>query len=555
MSFKSAIRSWADTTLAPLQHSLYFSMWGAMLIANNGGMVQTVGAAWLMSSIAPSPDMVALVQTAQTLPFVLFSLFAGALADLVDRRKVMLAAQMFTCAASAALAVLGVLGWITPWTLLMFTFLVGTGSTFLQPSYQASVADLVPRPVLPAAVALNSLAFNVARSVGPAIGGMIVAIGGSPLAFAVNACAYVASITVLANWKKPPRVSNLPPEPFGRAILTGVRYVFLSRHLLSVMLRIMVFSILGGALQPLTAVIARSMGGGPLIFGLFLTSYGVGAMIGALSTARLRATFTIERIVVVGALAQAAGVALVSLNAGIWLSLPAMAICGASWVTVISSANIAMQTASPRWVVGRALSVFQVAFLAGFAFGAAGWGIVARELGWQTTLLISACLVAASQILSRVLPLPNIREGDYGPPVVEFGPGPAADVDPRSGPVLILVEYEVDPARAHEFSHAIHALGRMRKRDGAYGWTAAQDIENPRIWIERFHRASWADRLRGLERPTAADDAIRSHVSALHIGDARPKVRWFLERQPGAGLAPTREAEAPAIAPDTALTP
>lgn len=555
MSLQSELRTWADTTLAPMRHSLYLWMWTAMLIANSGGMVQNVGASWLMTSIAPSPDMVALVQTAQTLPFAFFSLFAGAFADLMDRRKVMLAAQVFTCAASAALAILGAFNWITPWTLLFFTFLVGTGGAFQGPSYQASVADLVPRAVLPAGVALNSLGFNVARSLGPAIGGAIVAIGGSPLAFAVNALAYVGSITVLANWKKPPRVSHLPPEPLGRAILTGVRYVALSRHLLSVILRILMFSVIGGALQALTPVIARASGGGPLVFGLFLTFFGIGAMIGALSTARLRTAFSVERIATVGALMQALGTVLVSLNAGLWLSLPAMMMCGGAWVTVLSTANIAMQTASPRWVVGRALSCYQVAFLAGFALGAAAWGVIARAFGWQTALMASAMLVTASQLLTRFLPLPNIKDEDYGPPSVAFGPEPAAEVDPRSGPVLILVEYEVDPAKAHEFSHAIHALGRMRRRDGVYGWTVAQDIENPRVWVERFHRTSWADRLRGLERPTAADDSVRAHVAALHVGEARPKVRWFLERQPGAGLAPTREQEPPVIAPDPALTP
>ena len=292
------IVAYSSTTLAPLRHETYRTIWFASIASNFGGLIQAVGAAWMMTTITSSGDMVALVQTSIALPIMLFSLVSGALADSFDRRRVMLAAQCFMLAVSALLSICAYLGWLSPWLLLFFTFLIGCGTALNNPSWQASVGDMVPRTDLPAAVTLNSVGFNITRSVGPALGGVIVAAAGAAAAFAVNTLSYFALSYALVRWKPVLPASTLPREALGSAIFAGLRYISMSPNLQKVLLRGFIFGIGASSVLALLPIVALELvTGGPLTYGLMLGSFGIGAIGGAVLNARLREQFTSETIV------------------------------------------------------------------------------------------------------------------------------------------------------------------------------------------------------------------------------------------------------------------
>src|SRR4029453_5238906 len=287
----------APSALSPFSYPVFRSIWIASLLSNFGSLIQSVGASWMMLSIAASPDMVALVQASTALPIMLLSLVAGAMADNMDRRRVMVFAQIFMLVVSVVLALCAWTGLVGPWTLLVFTFAIGCGAAFFAPAWQASVGDMVPRPEVPGAVALNSMGFNIARSVGPAIGGAIVAAAGAAAAFGVNAASYIALLIVLARWQRPPRTAALPSETLGIAMAAGIRYVAMSPPIRTVLLRAAVFGFGASSILALLPLVAKHLvAGGPLTYGLLLGAFGVGAVTGALGAARLRERLSTEAI-------------------------------------------------------------------------------------------------------------------------------------------------------------------------------------------------------------------------------------------------------------------
>ncbi len=347
----SHFERWRRTTLAPFEHRVFALFWWASLASSFGSMIQTVGASWLMTTIAPSPDQVALVQTANALPFFFLSLLAGALADTRDRRVLMLVSQVFTLLASAVLAVIALTGDITPPLLLGLTFLIGCGAALFAPAWQASIGDQVPRAQIAPAVMANAVGFNLARSVGPAIGGVIVAAVGAAAAFVVNAVSYLGIIATLL-WWRPKRVrSELPPEPLGTAIAAGLRYVSLSPHMVAILLRCVLYTIPVVAVPALMPIVARDLlGGGAPTFGLLMGGFGIGAMLGALSSAALRQRFTSDSLL--RTLSALACVAMIGIGQSHWapLTLVAHVLAGAVWTQAFANFNIAVQLSSPRWV-------------------------------------------------------------------------------------------------------------------------------------------------------------------------------------------------------------
>ncbi|MFC4173429.1 MFS transporter [Microvirga sp. GCM10011540] len=520
------------SSLSPFRHRIFLAVWIASLASNFGGLIQSVGAAWLMTSIGAPADLITLVQASSTLPIMLFALMAGAIADNFDRRKLMLTSQLFLLAVSVALTLCTYFGLVTPWLLLTFTFLVGCGAAFNGPAWQSLVGEMVPRSDLPSAIALNSMGFNIARSVGPALGGLIVAAAGAFAAFATNAVSYLGLIAVLARWQpvRAPRV--LPPETLGSAMAAGVRYMAMSPNLGAVLLRGAVFGIAAIAIQALMPLIARDLiQGGPLTYGFLLGAFGAGAVGGALLSARLRQALSLEALVRIAFISFAVCATVAGLSSLALLTLVAMALGGASWVLALSSFNATVQLSSPRWVVGRALALYQMATFGGMAFGSWIWGVAAERYGTSDALLIAAGVLVAGATLGLRFPLPELKTLNLDPLNRWTEPDLAVDIRPRSGPIVITIEYVIREADVVAFLAVMAERRRIRRRDGARHWTLLRDLENPEVWIERYHIPTWLDYIRHNQRITHADAAVGERLRELHQGPSRPRVRRMIERQ------------------------
>jgi MFS family permease len=517
--------------LAPFAHTTFRSIWLANLASSFGGLIQSVGAAWLMTSIAASVDMVALVQASTSLPIMLFSLLGGAIADSFNRRRVMITAQFFMLAVSATLMVLTYLGWMSPWLLLAFTFLLGCGTALNNPSWQASVGDLVPRDHLPSAVILNSIGFNLSRSVGPAVGGIVVAAAGAAAAFAINTASYLALIFVLLSWKPGTAVSLLPRETMGAAMLSGIRYVAMSPNIGQVMLRSFVFGFTAIVIMALLPVVSATLlGGGPLTYGLMLGAFGLGAVGGALVGNRLHVRFTSEAVVRMAFVGFAICALVTGNSPSPWLTGAALLIGGASWVLALSLFNVSVQLAAPRWVVGRALSLYQTATFGGMALGSWLWGVAADLYGLQIALGGAGALMLAGAALGLVLPLPQRSTLDLDPLNRWKEPSVELDLEARSGPIVIQIAYTIKQHNLAEFLRVMEDRKRIRRRDGAHHWTLLRDLGHPEIWVESYQTATWTEYVRHNLRMTKADAEVGDHVRALHEGPEPPTVHRFIER-------------------------
>lgn len=532
-----------ESALAPLRHPIFRNVWIASTLSNLGGLIQSVGAAWLMISIAGSPDMVALVQASLTLPVVLLSLVSGAMADNFDRRKVMLGAQVFLFGVSVALMLCAWSGWITPWLLLAFTFAIGCGGAFNAPAWQASVGDMVPRPELPGAVALNSMGFNIARSLGPALGGAIVAAAGAAAAFAVNAVSYIALIVVLARWKRPAAPQPLPRESLGQAVAAGVRYVAMSPAIRTVLLRSAVFGLAAGAVMALMPVVAKLLlGGGPLTFGLLLGAFGLGAVAGALANARLRLALSTEALVRGSSLMFGVATALVGVSGNLFVTMMGLFVAGAGWLLSLATFNVSVQMSAPRWVVARALSLYQMATFSGLAAGSWLWGEVAAAVSVHAALYMASAAMLGGALLGRWLPLAQTEALNLDLLRTWKEPTTVVPVDARTGPVVVSIEYLIREEDIVEFLGAMSERRRIRRRDGARNWRLLRDLADARLWIERYETPTWLDYVRHNNRITHHDAVIPQRLRALHQGPGGPRVRRMIERQSSAPpTEPSRE--------------
>lgn len=506
----------------------------ASLASNFGGLIQSVGASWMMMSIGGSAQMVALVQASATLPFMLLALAAGAIADNADRRTVMLSAQFFMLSVSIILAALAWFGAITPWLLLTFTFLIGCGTALNGPAWQASVGDMLPREDLPGAIALNSMGFNIARSVGPALGGAIVAAAGAAAAFTVNAFSYVSLIFVLLRWRAEPPKRLLPPEKLGVAMGAGIRYVAMSPNIRAVLLRAASFGLAASAIPALMPLIARDLvAGGPLIYGLLLGSFGVGAVAGAFSSGRIRGALSAEWIVRCGSGAFAMGGMMAALSPWLLLTMAGLLLTGAGWVLTLSTFNVTVQMSAPRWVVGRALATYQMVTFGGMAAGSWLWGGVAATESVEMALLIAAGTQAIVILLGLRVPLRQVDDLNLDPLSRWTEPETSVPIEPRSGPVVVTIEYLIAQEDIVEFLAAMAERRRIRRRDGARHWTLLRDLGDPQLWVERYHTPTWIDYVRHNHRRTQEDAGITDLLHALHRGAEPPKVHRMIERQTG----------------------
>jgi len=520
------------STLTLFRNQTFRMLWLAALASNFGGLVQAVGAAWMMTSLSQSQSMVALVQSSVTLPIMIFSLLAGVFADNFDRRKVMLIAQTFMLLVSAILAFMAYEGLLSPWLLLGFTFLIGCGTALHNPSWQASMGDIVSRDELSAAVSLNSMGFNLMRSVGPAAGGAIVAIAGVAAAFMVNAFSYIGIIAALWLWRHaaPPR--RLPRERMGSAFSAGLRYVAMSPNLLKVILRGFLFGLSAVAILALLPLVVRDLlSGDALVYGVLLGCFGAGAVCGALMNARLRARFENEWITRGAFAAFALSSLILALSHHYIFSGAALMLAGASWVLALSLFNVTIQLSTPRWVVGRALALYQTGVFGGMAGGSWAFGSIAESFGAASALLVAAVLLVVGALVGLAVPLPDSADLNIDPLNTFTEPALRLDLKQRSGPIMIMVDYVIAQSDVTAFLAAMNTRRRIRLRDGAQQWALLRDLENPDIWTETYHVPTWVEYVRHHERRTQADAASYERLLELHRGPDLPRVHRMIERQ------------------------
>jgi MFS family permease len=497
----------------PLKNRIFSSLLVANLVSDIGAFMQGVGAAWLMVSFGAGPLKVALIQTATSLPFFILVLPAGALGDIMDRRRLILVTETWMLAAALVLAVVTLLGAMTPWLLLVLTFLLSAGDACEAPSWRALLPELVEREDLASASALNGIEFNLARAAGPALAGLLIASTGVGTAFLLNALSFLGVIVVVARWKRPARRSQAPAETVGGATVAALRYVRHSPPIRTLLLWTGCVIFFASAIMALLPTIAHRLRGGSLDYGLLLAFFGSGAVLGALVMPRLRA-----RTSTAGILSLALAVLSVTLLATgtlktFWPLCGFLVFGGSAWLIFISIFTTMVQQLAPAWVRARVLAVFLLVFQGSVALGSFVWGWAAEHQGIAFAFVLASAGTAASILLRFLAGLPNVDvdlspwiHWNSLPSVAELGYGP------EDGPVLVTIEYRVNPQRVATFIVAVHRMGRLRRRDGASRWGIYRDTESPDRYLETFIVNSWAEHQRQHERPVRADRAVEEAV-------------------------------------------
>lgn len=517
-----------QTAWAPLRLPLFRALWWASIVSNIGTWMQNVGVAWLMTSLQPTPIMVSLVQTAATLPVFLAALPAGALADVVDRRRLLLLTQSWMLGVAAILGLMTLAGMTTPYTLLFFTFLMGIGDAMNGPAWASITPEIVPRGELPSALSLNSAGYNVARAIGPALGGLVVAGIGSGQAFLFNAVSFVAVLAVLYRWRRVPRQSMLPAEQVAGAMRSGLRYVRHSPPVKVVLVRSAAFLFAASALWALLPLVALRVGHGSLGYGGLLGCLGFGAVCGAGFLPRLRRRWGVDILSGSATAVFAVVMLLAPFQPHPALLYVSMIVAGGGWLTMMVSLNVAVQISTPFWVRARAMAVYIFVFQGALAVGSVFWGTVAKYEGFPYTLAAAAILMLIGLTAVGKYPL-EAAEGLKLDPSMHW-PELSVLSPPESdhGPVLVTVEYRVDPKNSREFAEAMRDVGRARRRDGAIQWGLFRDTADPWRHLETFVVESWAEHLRQHERVTVADRDAEMRARAFHVGEAPPQTSHLI---------------------------
>lgn len=492
--------------------------------------MHNVGADWLMTTLAPSPLMVSLMQTAENAPLFLLALPAGALADIVDRRRLLLYTQAWMLVAAVALGLLTLFGLTTPWVLLLLIFFLGLGSALNAPAWQAIMPELVPRSELSAAVSLNSVAFNIARAVGPALGGFVVAAVGSWAVFLLNSLSFIGILFVLYRWRREPVESISPTERVVGAMRAGVRYVRHDPGLRAVLVRTGVFVSSASALWAMLPLVARQqLRLGAFSYGVLLGGLGGGAILGAIILPAVRHRVSINAIIIGGTVIFAAATAVLA-TVHIFVLLCVMMLCGGvAWMALMSSFNIIVQAIVPAWVRARVLAIYLLVFFGGMALGSVVWGTVATHIGISNALLCAtAALLVGGLAAAYFFPLRIAEELDLEPSLHWSDPIVVSEPHPQDGPVLVTVDYQIEPERAEEFVAAMREVKRILRRDGAIRWGLFADPAQPGHYVETFLVESWAEHMRQHARVTNEDRIAQDLVRGLHTGASPPVVTHLI---------------------------
>jgi MFS family permease len=515
----------------PLRIPTFRNLLFADVVSDIGTFMQSVGAAWMMVSLGAGPLYVALTQTASSLPFFILALPAGSVGDIVDRRRLVLFTEAWMIVVAIVLAAATLAGVMTPWLLLLLTFALSAGDAFETPTWRAILPEVVHKDDLASASALNGIEFNFARAVGPALAGVIVAAAGVGAAFVVNAVSFIGVIVVVARWKRPVHTRTTPPETVAGATVAAIRFVRFSPGMRGVMFRSGVVMFFASALLALLPSVARQVSEAATGYGVLLGCFGVGAVVGALAMQPARERWSTETV-------ASGGVAIVgaaTMVTGFVHSLPGlsllMLVAGGAWIVFISLANSLIQRLAPDWVRARVLAVFLLLFQGGLAAGSVVWGMVAVRFGIETALLWAGLGTIATTALGLVAALPDTSP-DVSPWIHLKMPTfvSAGEPGPGEGPVLVVIEYDVEAGKETGFIEAMHRYGRVRRRDGASRWGVFRDLERANRFVETFVVGSWAEHLRQHERSTLDDQELERRLRVYVRGT--PSVRHLVYATP-----------------------
>ncbi len=520
------------SALAPFKIAAFRMLWSTWLIANLCMWMNDVAAAWLMTSMTTSPIWVALVQACSTLPVFLLGLPSGAMADIVDRRRYLIATQFWMAVVAVALCATILMGAMTPPLLLTLILANGVGLAMRWPVYSALIPGLVPSAQLPAALGLNGISMNASRIFGPLIAGTLIASVGSVYVFLLNAVLSVISGFILIRWRR-----EQAPHPLGRekllsAMRVGVQFVSQSQRLRAVLLRVALFFFHSTALLALLPLVARGLHGGDAgTFTLLLASMGAGAIMAVLMLPRLRRLLSGDRLVITGTVVQAISTATMAFASNLYVGVPAMLLVGMAWISTVNSLSVSAQLALPDWVRARGMSMYQMAIMGGSALGAAIWGQIATLYTVPIALVIAACSGVIAMMLALRLVKDQGIEEDLTPSTAFSAP--VADVPPGEGRVIVTIEYRINPDDAAGFNELMKVSRRSRLRQGALSWELLRDITDPGRYLEQITDESWTEHLRRFDRVTAADVSLREQKLAFHTGKSAPRVtRCLVEPTP-----------------------
>ena len=521
---------------APLRMPTFRMLWLVWMAANITLWMNDVAAAWVMTTLTTSPTMVALVQTASALPVFLLGLPSGALADILDRRRYFIATQFWVAMNAAILFAVTASGALNATLLLLLVFGNGIGLAMRWPVFAAIIPELVPRSQLPAALALNGVAMNLSRVVGPLLAGTIIASLGSEWVFGLNFILSVGAGLVLLKWKRESKPSVLPGERFLGAMRLGWQYVRESQRMKDAIIRTAAFFLNSTALLALLPLEARrlSTSAGATTYTVLLASLGFGAVIAATQLPLLRRRWNGDQLTVRGSVIQAAATAAVAMSPNIWIAAPAMFVAGIAWIVVANSVTVAAQLALPDWVRARGMSIYQMAIMGSSALGAVVWGRIAEWTAVPTSLLCAAGSMIVMLFLTRGRPLEGKAEEDHTPTHPFQEPVPGRDVELDEGPVMVTLEYFIDPARVAEFISIMAESRSQRLRQGAVSWGLFEDVQQPGRFVEYFACDTWADYLRRFDRFTAMDERLQQMRFAFHLGDEPPRISRFIAKHPPA---------------------
>jgi MFS family permease len=512
----------------PLRTPIFRQLLIANVASDIGTFMQSVGAAWLMVSMGAGPLFVALTQTASTLPFFVFALPAGSIGDIVDRRRLILYTEAWMTCMAIVLAVTTLSGVITPWLLLALTFALSAGDAIETPTWRAVLPELVLREDLAAASALNGIEFNIARAVGPALAGGLIAVAGVGAAFVVNVVSFAGVILVIARWKRPVRVRTAPAESIGGATVAALRYIRYAPTARGLMLRAGAVMFCASAPFALLPTVAHRISGDAIGYGLLLGCFGAGAIAGAIVMQAARTRWTTEAVSSISVAILGGTIVTLSLMHTLPGLMLTLVVSGGAWLTFISLTNALVQNLAPDWVRARVLALFMLVTQGGLAAGSAMWGAIGSNAGVDTALLWAGLATIATTALGLVVRLPD-STADVSPfnhwrmPAIVEEAAPAVD----QGPILVTVEYRVERQNAEAFLRAIKQFGRVRRRDGAFRWGIYRDLEQPDRYVETFLVTSWAEHLRQHERLTRGDGELEQRINAHTRGE--PIVRHLVD--------------------------
>ncbi|WP_298233036.1 MFS transporter [uncultured Azohydromonas sp.] len=520
-------------TFAPLRHSVFRMLWLAWLAANLTMWMNDVAAAWLMAQLTNNATLVALVQAASTLPVFLLGLPSGALADIVDRRRYLAVTQLWIASVALVLAVSSVAGWLNAWSLLALTFANGIGLAMRWPVFAAIVPEVVSRQHLPAALALNAISMNASRVVGPIVAGALLAGAGSAAVFALNALLSATAFIIILRWRHTPQASSLPAERLLGAMRVGLQFVRQTPALRALLVRTVLFFVQCTALIALLPLLARRFGTGASTFTLLLAAMGVGAVAAGVVVPALRRRWSAQRVTAIGITLYAGASVAMGVAPSLWVAVPAMVAAGMGWLSTANTLMVSAQLVLPNWVRARGMAVMQVATMGGTAGGALLWGQVAT---WSSVPVAVAASALVAPVLLGVMArwavrVPGDEEVQPSPP--RATPTAAFDVDPLAGPVMVTVEYNIEPERASDFIAVMEATRQARLRLGTLQWNLLRDSADPTRYVECFVDENWAEHLRRLQRFTVADAQLRDQRLSFHTAAEPPVIRRLI----GAGAA------------------